>query len=55
MLLKENKAQSTIRNTFTKEKNSRTKGGGRGPLGGPLNPPLIQALDLLLIHLQNVN
>ena len=38
-----------------KRKKFPDKRGGRGPLGGPLNLPLIQALDLLLIHLQNVN
>ena len=29
--------------------------GGPGPPGRNINPPLIQALDLLLIHPQNVN
>lgn len=36
-----NKARSTIRHKFTKEKNSRTTGErGREPLGLPLNPLL---------------
>ena len=43
MLIKENifsnKAQSTIRHTFTKEKNYRIK-GGTDHLGPPLNPPV---------------
>ena len=45
MLLKKiylsNKAGSTIGHMFTKEKNSQTKRGSRGPLlGPPLNLPL---------------
>ena len=40
-----NKARSTIRHKFTKEKNSQTKGGERGPLGPPLNPPFLARND----------